>query len=241
MVNIIGSFKAAIQTHGLQPPDIIQPGKIHRFPGYGKRPGDDAGWCKLFDDLCGGVFGDFSTGLDEHWQAESERTYGSEERQAFKQRCEAESKARDAEQRQQYKAAASKAAEILTAAVGNPAQHPYAIKKDVAFGPMVKRGAWLQRGWDDALLIPIYGADGKVCSLAAISPDGKKDYLKGGHKRGGFYPFGKIRGASRVLIAEGLATAAAGYTVDASPAAAAMDAGNLLHVAKGGAQTGTGC
>lgn len=65
MVNAVESFKTAIQAHGLQPPDAIQPGKFHRFPGIDKKSGDDAGWCKLFDDGRGGVFGDFSAGLDE--------------------------------------------------------------------------------------------------------------------------------------------------------------------------------
>jgi putative DNA primase/helicase len=75
MVNAVESFKAVIQSHGLQPPNTIKPGKMHRFPGLDKKRGDDAGWCKLFDDLRGGVFGDFSTSLDEHWQAEKEHAY----------------------------------------------------------------------------------------------------------------------------------------------------------------------
>lgn len=231
MADAMETFKTEIQAHGLQPPEIIQPGKMHRFPGYGKKPGDDAGWCKLFDDLRGGVFGDFSTGLDEHWQAETERSYSADERAAFKQRLEAEQKAREAEELRQHEAAATKAMDILAPANDDPAQHPYAIKKQVSFGPRVKRGAWPQRGWTDALLIPIYGVDGKIRTLEAISPDGEKDYLKGGRKRGGFYPLSKIRGASRVLIGEGLATVAAVHAVDGAPAVAAMDAVNLSAVA----------
>ena len=148
-------------------------------------------------------------------QPRRERTRGD---QAFRQRCEAERKARDAEQRQQYKEAASKAAEILAAAAGNPALHPYALKKSVSLGAKVKRGVWPQRGWADALLIPVYGEDGQVWTLEAINADGEKDYLKGGRKRGGFHPLGKIRGAKRVLIGEGLATVAAVHAVEGAPA-----------------------
>ena len=68
-------------------------------------------------------------------------------------------------------------------------------------------------------------------SIEAINADGSKDSLKGAPKRGGFHPLGKIRGASRVLIAEGLANAAVGLAVDGSPAAAAMGKSNLLQVA----------
>jgi putative DNA primase/helicase len=232
MADTIESFKIAMQSYGLNPPDTIQQGKFHRFPGIDKKRGDDSAWCKLFDDLRGGVFGDFSTGLDEHWQVETtEHAYSDEERAAFKQRLEAERKARDAEQLRQQEAAAINAGDVLAAAGANPSQHLYALKKAVDFGPRVKRGAWSQRGWLDALLIPIYSADGKIWTLEAINPEGEKDYLKGGRKRGGFHPLGKIRGASRVLIGEGLATVAAAHAVDGAPAVAAMDAGNLSAVA----------
>jgi hypothetical protein len=66
------------------------------------------------------------------------------------------------------------------------------------------------------LLLPIYGGDGRLWSIEAINADGSKDSLKGVPKRGGFHPLGKIRGASRVLIAEGLANAAVGWAVDGS-------------------------
>jgi putative DNA primase/helicase len=232
MFDALESFKTAIQAHGLQPPDTIQPGKMHRFPGFDKKRGDDAGWCKLFDDRRGGVFGDFSTGLDEHWQAEIERTSTAEERQAFNQRIEAERRAREVEEGKRHEAAAARVAEILATASGNLAQHPYAVRKAIDFGPKVKRGAWPQRDWTDALLIPIYAEDGQIWTLEAINTDGEKDYLKGGRKRGGFHPLGKIRGASRVLIGEGLATVAAVHAVVDSPAAAAMDSGNLPAVAR---------
>lgn len=232
MQDAIEQFKAAMLAVGLEPPDVIEPGRFRRFPGIGKGRGDDAGWCKLFDDMRGGVFGDFSTGLDEHWQAEVECRYTAEERESFRRRCEAEKQARETEERQRQEAAAEWSVSVLQAAVGDPLQHPYVMKKGVPLGPRVKRGAWPQRGWADALLIPIYGADGKVWTLEAINADGDKDFLKDGRKRGGFHPFGKIRGASRVLIGEGLVTVATAHTVDGAPAVVAMDAGNMAHVAR---------
>jgi putative DNA primase/helicase len=231
MADAIESFKSSIRSCGMNPPDTIQPDKFNRFPGVGKKQGDDAGWCKLFDDGRSGVFGDFSTGLDEYWQADNNRLYTTEERQAFHVRCEAERKARDIEQRKQYAEAANKAAEIMAAANVDPAQHPYAFKKGCSMGEKVKRGAWAQRGWTDALLIPLYGEDGQLWTLEAINTDGEKDYLKGGRKRGCFHPLDKIRGANRVLIGEGLATVAPVHAIDGAPAVAAMDAGNLLTVA----------
>ena len=226
----IEQFKAAMRAVGLEPPGVIEPGNLHRYSTNGKAS-DDAGWCKLFTDLRGGVFGDHRTGLSEHWQAKTDRVMTASEREAF-QRMVADYKLQaELEGCKRHEAAALKAVAILEAATGDPETHPYAVKKRVPLGSLVKRGPWPQRGWEDALLVPIHGADGRVQSIEAINTDGKKDSLKHGKKRGGFYPIRKICGASRVFIAEGIANAAVGTEVDKSPAVAAMGKSNLPHVA----------
>ena len=98
---------------------------------------------------------------------------------------------REAEERNLHEAAALKAAAILNAATGAPATHPYAVKKRVPLGSLVKRGRWPQRGWNDALLVPIYGVDGRVQSIEAINTDGKKDSLKDGDKPAVSIPSGR--------------------------------------------------
>lgn len=40
MRNEIEQFRAAMRAVGLEPPDRIEPGNLHRFPSNGKR-GDD--------------------------------------------------------------------------------------------------------------------------------------------------------------------------------------------------------
>ena len=233
---LIGEFRAAMQAAGIEPPDIIEPGTLHRFPGAGKTGKNIAAWCRLFDDMKGGVFGDFSSGLQSTWQSDSGATWSHEERVAFAKKCAAEKKARAEQEAKRREKAALKAVGILAAAAGDPAAHPYAVLKGsvegVSLGGLVKRGAWPQRGWDDALLIPIYSASGKIWTLGAINADGQKDYLAGGAKQGNFHPSGKIRGAARVFVGEGIATVAVAYLLDGSPAVAAMDAGNLEAVAK---------
>src|SRR5438552_12036393 len=95
-------FRNAIAERGLSPPDVIEPGNFHRFPGQGKRNGNTAGWCKLFDDGRGGIFGDFSTGFSETWQAERSHAMAPAEREAFRRRVE-ESKAQaDAKRQVEY-------------------------------------------------------------------------------------------------------------------------------------------
>ena len=80
----LSDFHAEICRHGLQPPEYIEPGKFHRFPGQNKRRGNKAGWCVFFHDGKGGSFGDWSTGLIENWQAQRETPYTAAERTEFK-------------------------------------------------------------------------------------------------------------------------------------------------------------
>ena len=120
----IEAFRAAMRSDGLEPPALIQPGKLHRFSTNGKR-GDHSGWCKLFDDGQGGVFGDFRTGLSETWQAKRDKSLTSIERAAFKRRCEREHQLRQAEQVVRHREAATKSRHIWEAAQPATNDHPY--------------------------------------------------------------------------------------------------------------------
>src|SRR5262245_17124162 len=108
MIDFVEQFRDAIRSAGLEPPEIIEPGKLHRFPTNGRR-NDAAGWCKLFADGHGGVFGDFRTGLSESWQAKQDKPLIAAEIEAFKERCEHERRERQAEQARRHAEAATKA------------------------------------------------------------------------------------------------------------------------------------
>lgn len=171
---MINEFRDAIRSIGFEPPDVIEPGRLYRFSTNGQ-PGDKAGWCKIFPDLMGGVFGDFRTGLYEVWQAKRDKPFTPAEREAFRQRCEQERREREAEEARKHAEAAKEAAKILDAAHGDPDSHPYSKGKFVPLGDHVKRGPWPKRGWEDALLVPLYGADGKVWTIQAIDADSSKE------------------------------------------------------------------
>lgn len=223
-------FTQAILDEGLNPPAVLIPGTVQRVPGVDKDKDNKAGWILLFKDRQGGVFGDFSSGLKKYWH-EAYETFSHEERKAFFKQCEEARNLVAAEREKEHQAAAEDTQKILGNAHGNPLTHSYAKRKGsqkgLNFGAGIKRGKWPQRGWDDALLAPMQDVDGTIWTLQAINVDGTKDFLKGGRKKGGFYPFGNINGAHRVLIGEGLATVAAVHAVDGAPAVAAMDAGSL--------------
>ncbi|MGH8478355.1 MAG: hypothetical protein ACREXK_01960 [Gammaproteobacteria bacterium] len=122
-MDAITEFKAAMCARGLIPPEIIEPGKLHRFSTNG-RARDDAGWLKLFTDSQGGVFGDFRSGLSETWQAKREKPFTPAEREEFRRRCEHERLEREAEQARRHAEARDKARSLWTAAP-RVIWHPY--------------------------------------------------------------------------------------------------------------------
>lgn len=225
-------FQQSMQAAGLTPPEHIEPGRFHRFPGIGKQ-GGTAGWCKMFPDGLGGTFGDYSTGLNESWQAKRERPFTGDELVVFRRQVEEAWRHAEEQRHREQQQAAAKANAILSGAVGDPTGHAYTVNKKVSFGSLVKRGPWAQRGWPDALLVPMYDESGAVVSVQAINTDGTKDFIARGKKKGCFHPLGIIRGATgRVLTGEGLATVAAAVDATGLPGVVAFDAGNLLPVAE---------
>lgn len=213
------AFQEAIRAAGLEPPDCIEPGRMMRFPGHGKGSGNRSGWCRLFPDLAGGVFGDWSTGFSEAWQA------GAPESPADRKRWLAEiEKAKREAERARHEAqskARERAERIWQRARPAPADFPYLVRKGVM--PHVAR---LHK---NRLLIPVRDSAGALHSLQFIRPDGSKRFLPNGAKAGHYCSIGRPRGS--VIVAEGFATAASIHEATGAAVAVAFDAGNLERVA----------
>ena len=215
-------FQDAIRAAGLQPPDVIEPGRFHKFPGEDKGKSNRAAWCKLFPDGAGGIFGDYSTGLSADWQAKRETPYTATEREAFKRHV-AEAKATSI-----WNAPAS-ALEATQPAI---ADHGYLKLKGIQpHGVKVYRGS-LSIGdmvCNGALMIPMK-LNGKIASLQFISREGEKRFLPNGEKGG--YLIGKIEAGKPICIAEGFATGASIHEATGHAVVVAFDAGNLRKMAE---------
>jgi putative DNA primase/helicase len=225
MVDALSNFRDAIRAAGLEPPDLIEPGTLHRFPGNGKRRSNRAGWCLLFHDGLGGCFGDWSSGLSETWQARRDKPYSRAERAAFAHRVEDAKKRAEVALRERQADAAKRATAIWNAATPAPGNHPYLLRKRIQ-----PHGTRIHKG---ALTLPVMDFAGRLTSLQFIATDGGKLLLSGGRKRGCFIPVsGDLASPARATICEGWAT---GCTLaEDEPAAlvlAAIDAGNLEAVA----------
>jgi putative DNA primase/helicase len=214
-------FQDAIRAAGLTPPDTIEPGRFYHFPGEGKRGGNTAGWCKLYPDGLGGVFGDFSTDLSEGWQADRDKPMNAAERDAWRKQIEEAKAAAEADRIERQGNAAKRAAELWKGAAPAPADHPYLAKKGIS-----PHGV---RIYDGRLVVPVrYGAD--LVSLQFIGTDGDKRFLTDGRTGGGYFSIGKPVGL--LCIAEGFATGASIHEATGHAVAVAFNAGNLGAVAK---------
>lgn len=213
-------FRQAIAAAGLTPPDTINPGHWHKFPGTQKHGKNKAAYCFMFDDMRGGVFGDFSSGMETTWQAENSKPYTAAEREAHRQRIKAMQVQRDADQAQRHQSGATEAARRWQAATACT-QHTYLSTKGVqGYGLRIE---------GDTLLIPMRDTAGALHSLQTITPDGDKRFLSGGKVKGCYHSIGKPDGV--LIVGEGYATCASLRAATGHAVAVAFNAGNLGEVA----------
>ncbi len=222
-MSTLDQFREAIRSAGLIPPDMIEPGKFHKFAGEGKGARNTAAWCKMFPDGMGGIYGDYSTGLSDDWQAKREKPFSAIEREAFKRQVTEARKQAEADQNERQAEAASKAAAIWNSAAPAPDDHPYLVRKGIK-----ANGARLHNG---ALLIPLREGS-ELHSLQFIGPDGDKRFLTGGRVTDCYFSIGNPKGAAALCIAEGFATGASIHEATGYPVAVAFNTGNLGPVAK---------
>ena len=217
----IENFRDAIlhATGGAPSFNDIKPGKLIRF-ATNDRKGDTAGWCKLFEDGEGGVFGCWRSGVSGTWQAKSERNPEAQVaflvrvKQAQEEAVAIEEKSRQ-ECREKSTALWEKGRDVA-------ANHPYLTAKRVkAHG--IKQLRYL-------LMVPVRDHAGELHGLQFILPDGTKRFKSGTVLSGCYHLIGKPTG--RILIAEGYATGATLHEITGHAVACAFTAGNLKPVAE---------
>lgn len=141
---------------------------------------------------------------------------------------------RDRQEREKVEAghreAAKKAVDLWSKANPHPdPNHAYLVRK----GGLPPLGI---RQMDNALVVPVHGADKALTGLQFIQPDGQKRFITGTRKAGSWCVL-KPEGIpptdwSIILVAEGWATAASLHTATGLPVFIAFDCGNLSAVAQ---------
>ncbi len=230
MSEFLQQFHDAMRAAGYEPKDgkIVADDKWHAALA----PGDNKRWptgtysLKIVDaSFAIGVF--FSRKDPDNknrWHSKSKDNLTYEERQRIAEQIKAHEKAKAAAEEKQKRRIAA----LLTAAVNKlpkATEHPYLTKKGIK-----AHGVRLRKKGNE-LIIPLYGANGKVWTLQRIIPDGSKYLWKGGRKRGGYYPLAeRDEDKSIILICEGFATGASIREATGLPVIVAIDSGNLKAV-----------
>ena len=243
------AFRSAILASLGCAPELIEPGRFHRF-STSKRRNDSAGWCKLFDDLRGGVFGCHRQGIHETWSAIDRHTLTREQRIALARQVMAATAEREAQQRQQWAENAQRNAQVWAQCVPLTPGDPVALylrrRGFAAVWPLptVLRLHPALAYWHDgktlgafpAMMAPIVAPDGRTVALhrtyltaeggKAGVPNVKKLTAAAGLLAGACIPLHRpVRGC--IGIAEGIETALAAWCLSTVPTVAAYCAGNL--------------
>ncbi|ADH85954.1 phage/plasmid primase, P4 family [Desulfurivibrio alkaliphilus] len=199
----ITRFRAAMLADGLNPPaEIPTDGREVRFPGEGKGRDNTAGYCKFNGTT--GKYGDFIRDLHRVWPDKKEVS----------------------EDDTRHQEAADRARSIWNEADRARQDHPYLWKKEVGHKD-------LRATRDGELIIPLIDNAGEIQTLQFIDANGNKKFLSGGRKKGCFHLIGKLSDdPSTVIVCEGYATGMSIRMETGAGVACAMDAGNLLSVAK---------
>ena len=250
MTDATEAFRAAIvAVLGHAPEKPIEPDRFQRFSTNGRR-GDSAGWCKLFADMCGGVFGCYRQDISEVWSAQDRRTMTTSERMALAAQVMATTAQREAEQRKQWGENAQRIdrlrAECRPLIPGDPVT---LYLKGRGFG-----GVWPLPGvlrmhralpyWDGetklgtypAMVAPLTSPEGKLVALhrTYLCADGRKADVPTVKKLTG--TAGPLAGAcielhkparGVIAIAEGIETALAAWCASGLPTVAAYCSGSL--------------
>jgi hypothetical protein len=242
-------FRQAVLYDLGHAPELIEPGRLHRFSTASHGRGS-SGWCKLFEDLSGGVYGCFRFGVSKTWFSRGRETLERAQRLALARQVMVAAEERRAGERARW-AENAKRIDALWATCrplqpGDPAalylarrglgielQLPVCLRFHPSL-PYWEAGGLL--GNFPAMVATLVAPDGRTVALhrtylteggcKADVPMAKKLTRAAGSLAGAYIPLRAPR-AGAIGVAEGIETALAGEQASGVPTVAAYCAGNL--------------
>ncbi|WP_439683408.1 DUF3987 domain-containing protein [Cupriavidus oxalaticus] len=188
-------------------------------------------------------------GFDPHQHKAAPIDPAEQERRRAERAERAErDKAEQAERQRHASKAASLAMMIIQMAAKAGTDHPYLVRKGIAFAGMLLEMAMEQlaaligyhpkakgKPLVGRILIACVSIDEEISTLEMIDEDGQKSALSGGAKAGGYWstnPLPTQGDGTTVLICEGVATAISAHAATGHTALAALSCANLQAVAR---------
>ena len=225
MTDTYRQIEHAMTQAGIAPPHHIDiDGELHRFKTTGK---DKSGWYVLHGDagIVAGRFGDWKTGADVAFREDVQREISPQEQASILAAMALAKKTRDEAMAKRRQEAASSCDYIYSIDCTPASQdHPYLQRKGIK-----PHGAKV--AGDGRLVVPLY-KDGVISSVQYIASDSSKLYAKDGATKGAYWWIGDTKGADKLYIAEGFATAATVHEITGAPCIVAYSASNLVPVSQ---------
>ncbi len=232
----IALFRQAIEDAGIvlaRGEQITADGHLHRARAADDKAGARSIWYNLhLDHPIAGAAGDWRKGVSTRWSLKSPSRMSEAEREALRLRIANDRAVFEKELARRHADAARRAQEAWDRAKPADQDHAYLVAKRIA-----STGGHYIRQIGNDLVLPVVGFDGMIVGLQYIGLSGTKRFTAGMNKRGNFIvitdpPEGQGDG---LILAEGWASAVYAGAMMARKGhyctLAALDAGNLVHVA----------
>lgn len=210
--------ESIIAHYGLSVSPIAD-GEIHRHDHPDSRKGNKRLWYVLHHDF--GVHGDWAT--SEQHSVFADDTPAPHAAERARKEAERRRAERQAERAREYALVASQTRQEWPLLASASPAHAYLVAKGVKPHNLRQRHG--------LLVVPLTNGQ-RLVNWQTITADGIKRFRSGGKVGGCYSPIGSIEPNQPLLIAEGWATAATLHEATGYAVAAAMNAGNLLPVAK---------
>lgn len=249
MHNPAHDFRMAVLAAVGHAPEQIEPGRFQRF-GTSLRRGDSAGWCKLFADMRGGVFGCYRQGISATWSVADRASMTREQRAELARHVIASTAERECQQRERWAMNAQRNAQLWSQCVPLAPADPvtqYLVRRGIGGVWPLPRLLRLHRalpywcgadklGTFPAMVAPVLAPDGRMVALhrTYLTADGRKADVPSPKKLTG--AAGPLAGACIPLhwpargcigIAEGIETALSAWCASTVPTMAAYCSSNL--------------
>lgn len=217
------TLQEKISEFGLGLQAVIHDGRIHRFTPDGDK--SKCGWYVSYDngDFQSGAFGCWKRDIKEGFCSVNSSSLSLEQKQEYARQKEEEKRLLSMEKinQQEYVKSVSNQRFNDASSLG-VATHQYLLERGV--------NSYGLRSEGDLLLIPMYGADGELCSIQSINTEGEKRFAKGGRIKGCFYMLGTPNGV--LILCEGYSTGASIHQATDEAVAICFNSGNLKEAAK---------
>jgi len=229
MTDFISDFLAHMRAHGFEPvKPIVADDKWHSATFGNENPKNPSGTYSLKiegDRAVGCVFSRKDDSVKYGWNSASNEKLTPEEKRKLAKEREKKQREKEAAELKHQQKISRRLTRWFKSLPKATDDHPYLKRKGInAHGLRLRKKG-------NELVMPLYGADGKIWTIQRITESGGKYLFKGGKKQGSYYPLGTSKDdTSLIYVCEGFATGASIKEATGKPVIVAIDSGNIKHV-----------